>query len=112
MRKTWWLAVVALSLPAAAFAETWEKVPLVDHMCLEKVKGDPDSHTTSCLLKCASSGYGIIAPGGTWLAFDDAGNQKAIAAIKATKKKDHVRADVSGERKGDVIAVTSLTIPD
>jgi len=112
MRMLRWMAVVALVTPAVAMAETWEKVPLVDHMCAEKTKGNPDAHKTSCLLKCASSGYGIITTGGTWIKLDDAGNQKALAALKSTKKTDHVRVNVTGEQKGDTIAVSSLAIPD
>ncbi len=112
MKKLALMLVVGLGMPALAFAETWENAPLVDHMCLSKVKADPDAHPTSCLLKCAGSGYGIITAGGTWLKLDDAGNKKALAALKATSRKDHVRVNVSGELKGDRIAVASLAIPN
>ncbi len=111
MRKLALLA--ALALPVLAAAETWEKVPLVDQMCAQKenVRSNPDAHPTSCLLKCASSGYGIVTPTG-WVKLDAAGNQKAVAALKKTGKKDHIRVDVSGEKKGDTIAVSSLSIPE
>lgn len=104
---------LALSgLPALALAGSWDKAPLVDHMCLEKVKANPDKHPTSCLIQCANSGYGILGSDGQWLKFDEAGNQKALAALKATKKKDHIRVNVTGERKGDTIEVASLALAD
>lgn len=106
------LAVVVLAMPAVALAGTWEKVSLVDHMCLEKVRASPDKHPTSCLLKCAGSGYGILTTDGKWLQLDKAGNEKAVAALKATKKKDHVRVNVTGEQTGDTIAVSSLEMSD
>ncbi|HUL59987.1 MAG TPA: hypothetical protein VLU43_11955 [Anaeromyxobacteraceae bacterium] len=112
MKMLRWMAVAALVTPALAMAATWEKVPLVDHMCADKVKGNPDAHKTSCLLKCASSGYGILTASGAWLKLDEAGNEKAVAALKKTSKADHVRVNVTGEQKGDVIAVSSLAIPD
>jgi len=106
------LAVVVLAMPAVALAGTWEKVSLVDHMCLEKVRATPDKHPTSCLLKCAGSGYGILTTDGKWLELDKAGNEKALAALKATKKKDHIRVNVTGEQAGESIAVSSLALAD
>ncbi|MFI5168121.1 MAG: hypothetical protein ACHQQS_16055 [Thermoanaerobaculales bacterium] len=79
-------------------------------MCLSKVKDDPDSHPASCLVKCAKSGYGVLTSDGTWLKFDKTGNEKALAALQATDKKDHIRVNVTGELKGDTINVTDLTI--
>jgi len=101
-----------LVLPFAALAESWQNVPLVDQMCSTKMKANPDGHPVSCALKCASSGYGIFTSSGDFLKLDAAGNEKALAALKATKKKDHIRANVSGDLKGDTIQVASLSIPD
>ncbi len=106
------LSLVLSGLPALAMAAAWEKAPLVDHMCVDKVKGDPDSHPTSCLMKCAGSGYGILTSDGKWLKLDEAGNHKALAALKATKKKDHIRVNVTGEMKGDTIQVASLALAE
>ncbi len=106
------LALALTWLPALALAASWEKVPLVDHMCLDKVKADPDKHPTSCLIKCAGSGYGILTEDGKWLKLDKAGNEKALAALKATSKKDHIRVNVTGERSGDSIEVSALSIAD
>lgn len=106
------LAVVLLSLPLAALADSWKSVSLVDDMCHEQVKGSPDAHPTSCALKCADSGYGIFTSDGKWLKLDDKGNQEAVAALKKTKKKDHIRVNVEGTQKGDTIEVASLTMPE
>ncbi|MEW6368670.1 MAG: hypothetical protein AB1714_28920 [Acidobacteriota bacterium] len=93
-----------------AAATEYQKVPLIDKMCLEKVKSDPDKHTTKCLAMCASSGYGVLLEDGTYLKFDKAGDEKAIAALKATDKKDHIRVSVKGERDGDTFKVENLQI--
>lgn len=99
-----------LAFPLAAAAETWENVPVVDTQCVTKVKADPDKHTKQCALQCAKGGYGLLAPDGTYLKFDAAGNDKTIAALKATQKVDHLRAKVTGERDGESIKVTSISI--
>ena len=96
--------------PVLVSAETWKGVSVVDTMCLSKVKADPDKHPTSCALQCAKGGYGLLTSDGTYLKFDEAGNEKAVAALKATKKTDHLRATVEGEQKGDLIKVTSLVL--
>src|SRR5262245_19270307 len=99
MRKATFFAVAfALVLPLTAAAETWKNVVVVDANCSVKVKSDPDAHTTKCALACAKSGFGILAADGTYLKFDAAGNEKIIAALKETKKADHLRATVTGER--------------
>ena len=99
-----------LALPMLAAAETWKDVPVVDTLCVSKVKKDPDKHTTQCALQCAKGGYGLLTPDGAYLKFDAAGNEKTVAALKATKRTDHVRAIVVGDRTGDTIKVTSVTI--
>jgi len=106
------LGVVLLSLPLAALADSWRGVPLLDNSCREQAKANPDAHPTSCALKCADSGYGIYTAEGQWLKLDKAGNRAAVAALQKTKRADHLRANVEGTLKGDVIQVKSLTIPD
>ena len=113
--KQWTLAVVlaaSTSLPLAVAAEetTWSNVPVVDTMCIGKVKANPDAHKRSCALQCSKSGYGLITSDGTYLKFDEAGNEKTVAALKASKKEDHVRATVKGTREGDTIKVDSVTL--
>ena len=104
------VALLTLAPASALAAETWGNVPMVDVMCKTKVKDNPDAHTKECGLECESGGYGIITADGTFLKFDKAGNEKALAALKATKAKDHIRATVTGERKGDTIAVQTLEV--
>jgi hypothetical protein len=99
-----------LALPLVAAAETWKDVPVIDTACLAKVKADPDKHTTECALKCSKSGYGLLTTDGSYLRFDQGGNEKALAALKATKRTDHLRATVVGERDGETIKVTSFAI--
>ena len=106
------LAVLVASfiLPAIAAAETWSNVPLIDKMCVEKVKADPDKHETSCLLACAKSGYGVLTADGTWVKFDKKGNEEALKALKATTKTEGIRVTVTGEKQGDTIKVSTLAI--
>jgi hypothetical protein len=106
------LLIVTLGLPVAASATDWNGVPLMDKNCSGKMKGTPDAHTTSCALKCAGSGYGVITADGTFVPFDKAGSEKALALLKGTKKADHLRVDVSGELKDGAIAVASLKFAD
>jgi hypothetical protein len=108
MKKT---IVVALlgALPPSALATSWVNVPLLDRTCAETAKVDPDGHPRDCLLQCAASGYGILDHG-TWIPLDEAGDEKALAALRAASRKDHVRVNVTGERDGAVIHVTSLSL--
>ena len=110
MKKLLPFVLVLLCVPVMGGSETWKNVALVDTMCSAKVKADPDKHTTDCAISCEKGGYGIIASDGSYLKFDEAGNSKALAALKGTKKKDHLRAVVTGERDGDTIKVASLKL--
>lgn len=112
MRKLIAVLVAVLVVPSLALAAEWQNVPMVDSMCQGKVKGDPDKHPVSCALKCADSGYQIRAENGSWMKLDAAGNKLAVSELKAAKRKDHIRVNVSGEKNGDVIAVSSLKLAD
>lgn len=105
------LTMALIALPAAA-AESWKGVSLVDTQCATRVKADPDSHTTKCMLQCVKNGYGIFTPDGAYLKLDDAGNKLVTEALKTTKKTDHLRATVTGDRKGDTIKVTTLSLDE
>ncbi len=103
--------LVAAVLPLAAAAETWDNAPLIDQNCSAKYTlKDVDTHTRGCALSCASSGFGILTADGKYLRFDDAGTKKALAALKATKKQDHLRATVTGQQMNDTIKVESLKL--
>jgi hypothetical protein len=91
-------------------AETWTDVPVIDTSCLKKVKADPDKHPVACALQCSKSGYGLLTTDGTYLKFDAPGNEKTLAALKATKKTDHIRATVEGDRDGDTVKVKSIRL--
>ena len=99
-----------LAVGSAAAAERWSKVPLIDTACSTKAKAGPDEHTKACALQCAKSGFGIIAQDGSFLKCDDSGNTKVLAALNASKKADHLRVSVTGERQGESIKVSSVTI--
>ena len=105
--------IVLMLLAASVMAgeETWKGASLVDTMCSAKLNKDSaDTHTTSCAIQCAKGGYGIYTSDGTYLKFDETGNKKTLALLKATKKTDHLRATVVGERDGETIKVKSLSL--
>jgi len=107
------LAVVLLlmaAVPLAAAVQTWSHVTLVDAMCGASIKANPDAHTTECCLHCGLQGMGLLTADGTFLKFDEAGSKQALAVLKSTKKKDHLRATVVGERSGDTIKVQSVRL--
>jgi hypothetical protein len=56
-----------------------------------------------------TSGYGIFTyEDRKFLAFDAAGNRKALAFIQASKKEDDYRVEVTGQVEGDTMKVTSI----
>lgn len=99
-----------LAASGVAAAETWSNVSLIDTMCSVSAKAKPDAHTRACALQCAKSGFGIVTADGNYLKFDDAGNSQVLAALKATKKADHLRVSVTGDRAGDTIKVSAVRI--
>src|SRR5262245_40923329 len=110
MRNAVKLLGILTLVAAPVAAETWTDVPVIDTNCLGKVKADPDKHKVSCALQCAKGGYGLLLPDGTYLKFDAAGNEKTVAALKETKKADHIRATVEGDRDGESIKVKSVRL--
>jgi hypothetical protein len=67
-------------------------------------------HMRQCALMpaCQKSGYGVFTFENKFLAFDEAGNRQALAAIKASKKLGNLEVEVTGEVKGDTIKVANL----
>jgi hypothetical protein len=92
--------------PAMMLAETWNGT-LVDAMCK---KQDLASHTTKCAISCAKSGYGLVLADGKFVKFDEAGNAKALAALKATNKEKELKAKVTGTLDGDSVQVESVEL--
>jgi len=111
MKKLASLLVLSLfALPVFAASETFSDVSVVDVNCSKKVAADPDSHTRACALKCQESGFGILTSDKKFLKFDANGNKEVIAALKASDKKDHLRANVTGDVEGDTLKVTSVKL--
>jgi hypothetical protein len=106
MKKLAILTAAASMLSVAAFTETLNGT-LVDVMCKDK---DLAGHTTKCALGCAKSGFGLVTGEGKFLKFDEAGNAKALAALKATKKESGLKAKVDGAVDGDNVQVSSIEI--
>ena len=105
------VAATLMFTPAFAAAdETWTDVSLIDSACQLKVKAAADTHTRECALQCQGSGYGILTADGDYLPFDNPGNEQARAALRSSKKADHLRATVTGERKGGKLAVRTLVL--
>ena len=98
------------AMPTLAASETFTNVSVIDSNCSTKAAAAPDSHTRECALKCQASGYGIITKDHQFLKFDAAGNSKIAEALKASDKKDHLRVDVTGDVKGDTLAVSSVKL--
>lgn len=104
------IAIALLALPLVAQAETWKNVSLMDAYCLKDSRAEPDKHTKECALQCEEGGYGVITADGKFFAFDATGNEKTVAALKATSKNDTLRATVEGTLDGETIKVESIKI--
>jgi hypothetical protein len=105
------LLFLLAALPLFADTQTWKDVSVVDSMCLEKVKSNPDKHERKCLLQCGDmGGYGILDADGKYLKLDDDGSAKLLELLKASDKKDHIRVNIEGEKSGDTIKVSSVTL--
>ena len=106
MKKIAMLTAAAALLSVAAFAETFNGT-VVDVSCKGK---DLASHTKKCAIGCAKSGYALVTSDGKFLKFDEKGNAKALAALKATSKENDLKATVEGTMDGEVLNVTSISI--
>jgi hypothetical protein len=100
------LFVLSMLFSAAAFAESYSGT-LVDNMCKGK---DLATHPTKCAIGCSKSGYGLMTADGKYLKFDEDGNAKALAALKATSKEKDLKATVHGTVDGDTIKVESVSL--
>ena len=112
------LGVLALTLTAGLCLAEQKTLTgyLVDKACsADYVKKGYDSakaHDAGCALmdECASSGYGVLTADGKYIALDAAGNKRAMAALKATKKKTDLQVTVTGDVTGDSVKVASLKL--
>lgn len=120
------VCAAALSAGFAAVASAAQvQGILIDQMCSSKaevriVSGPrleggmivAEAHTRQCALmpECEKSGYGVFTYDQKFLKFDPAGNRKALAALRASKKEDDLKVEVTGEIQGDMIKVASLKL--
>lgn len=78
-----------------------------------EITTSPQDHSKKCLVACEPSGYGIMYKEGSsefysFVPFDDAGTEKAIALIeKSTKEKD-IRIEVTGTLVDGRLQVSTL----
>lgn len=109
------IVTVGVSLAGAASAAEVQGV-LMDKMCSAAAEKEGQAfaakHDTKCALEasCAKSGYGVFTADGKFLTFDAAGNVKAAAALKATKKVDNLKVSVMGDVDGSSIKVANLKL--
>lgn len=124
----WTLCIPALLAGLAAVASAAPvqvQGILIDQMCSSKadvriVSGPrleggmivAEAHTRQCALMpaCQRSGYGVFTYDNKFLKFDSAGSRKALAALKASKKEDDLKVEVTGVIEGDMIKVASLKL--
>lgn len=124
----WTLGVPALLAGVAALASAAPvqvQGILIDQMCSSqaevRIVSGPrleggmivaEAHTRECALKpaCQRSGYGVFTYDNKFLKFDAAGSRKALAALKASKKEDDLKVEVTGVIEGDMIKVASLKL--
>ena len=107
MKRSLTVLSAALAMSAAMMAaETWNGT-VVDVMCKGK---DLANHTAKCAVNCAKGGYGLVLSDGKFVKFDEAGNSKTLAALKATSKEKDIKAKVTGSLEDDVIKVQSIEV--
>jgi hypothetical protein len=89
---------------------------LMDKMCSMKAAKDGQRaatmHTRQCAMmpECEKSGYGVFTADNKFLVLDAAGNEKAVAALKTSTKKDNLKVKVTGEVDGETIKVANLKL--
>ncbi|MBK7929943.1 MAG: hypothetical protein IPJ98_21445 [Bryobacterales bacterium] len=104
MRK---LVITIITLASGVLgAETFSGT-VVDVMCKGK---DLSSHTRSCAIACAKGGYGLVMADGKFLKFNETGNAKALAMLKAATKDKDLKAKATGTLDGEVIQVLTLEL--
>jgi hypothetical protein len=125
--KPVWTVIVFSLIPAAIWAAEATKVEgvLLDkessYIAETRVVGggrleggmlQAYMHTKKELLspEGQKSGYGVFSYDQKYLTFDKAGNAKALALIRASKKPDDYRVEVSGQVEGDTTKVTSIRL--
>jgi hypothetical protein len=106
MKRFGMLAAGVALFAFSVLGETWSGT-LVDVMCKDK---DLAGHTTRCALGCAKSGFGVVTADGKFVKFDEHGNAKTLAALKATSKEKDLKVKVNGSLDGEMIRVESVEL--
>jgi len=106
MKQVLRFGFIGVTFSALALAGTWSG-HLMDSMCKGK---DPATHTKQCAIGCAKSGFGVVTADGKFVKFDSAGNEKALAALKASDKTQDLKVQVSGTLDGDTLKVESIQL--
>src|SRR5688572_13709917 len=106
MRKLILITAALGTAIVSTAAESWTGT-VVDVMCKGK---DLANHTAKCAVSCAKGGYGLVLPDGKFVKFDESGNAKALAALRATTKEKDIKARVTGSLDGEVIKVDAIQI--
>ncbi len=100
------LLLLAAAFSSAALADSWTGT-VVDILCKGK---DLASHTTKCAISCSKGGYGLVQADGKFLKFDEGGNAKALAVLKASTKEKDLKAKISGTLEDEVIHVEKIEV--
>jgi hypothetical protein len=106
MKRAALLTLLLALFSSLGFAETWNGT-LVDVMCKNQ---DLAGHTTKCAIACSKSGYGLVLADGKFMKFHEAGNAKALAALKGTAKEKDLKAKVTGALDGDTVQVETVEL--
>ena len=59
---------------------------------------------------CVQSGFGVLTVAGEFVVFDEASNDKAVAAIELANKDKDYKIRVRGSRDGNEVLVAAVTI--
>lgn len=101
-RMAWAAVLVVILLGAGVLrwraSATTTSGWLIDQHCYPAFQKHPADHTRSCLLKCADVTYGLVDAKGNFHPFDARGNQRALAAVKASTSATHLWVTVKAAR--------------
>jgi hypothetical protein len=111
------MACVVLVSAVGLTAQSEQKLTgyLVDSVCAGNHAHKPgykEQHDKACNLMpgCVKSGYSLIMPDNSVLAFDAKGAEQALTFIKATNKEKDLKVTVTGTVTGKTIAVKNITL--
>ena len=105
-----------LALTAFAGEKATVQGFLVDKMCASHHASEGEKwgkmHKRGCALMpdCVKDGYGVLTADGKFFKFDEAGDKKALKALKASDKANDLRVTVTGKKHGDTLKVSSLKL--